>query len=447
MSTVFIYAFYKKPLSMKKIIYLLIILAFLSCSKDEPIIESDTTNPNASITNVVVKDIDNDGQVDDAEISVTATDNIAINNIHVSVGGVSASKVGNVYVATNLSVGQHTAKVDVTDTSGNTASATRDFTVIMPNVAPTATITFNDFGEHTPIGTIVGTIDVVDANGDTITTTLEEGGSDFELVLQAGQTNKYDIKTKIAFDYEMSGDNTHNIKVKVADTTLFNEITSSASETDEDDSQKKKLCGGHGVNIIEEVDEADNNPTVENLKYYALDKDENRIGSLENITNEIVNSQWQYLPQYLKYLVEEIFSRDDILKDDNGQYQTVYATGTITGVQRLSDGKILTTTEIGDGLTWSKQHMLDAGYTYIDWQSWTGAHASSSNMDEYVWRLFGVYYLKNFIKSTDANVDNEKLLLDAFNKIKGTTGSEALAILISYRDNGVNGQTEGVDCN
>jgi site-specific DNA recombinase len=186
---------------------------------------------------------------------------------------------------------------------------------------------------------------------------------------------------------------------------------------------------------------------LENLKYYALDKDENRIGSLENIANEIVNAQWQYLPQYLKYLVEEIFSRDDLLKDDNGQYQTVYVTGAITGVQRLSDGKILTTTEIGDGLTWSKQDMLDAGYRYIDWQSWTGAHASSSNMDEYVWRLFGVYYLENFIKNTDVEIDNEKLLLDAFNKIKGTTGVEALTILVSYRDNGVNGQTGGVDCN
>jgi hypothetical protein len=437
----------KKTILIKKIIYLLLTLTWFSCSKEEPMPEPDTTNPNASITNIIVKDLDNDGQVDDVEISVTATDNIAINNVHVSVGGVSASKVGNVYVVNDLSLGQHTVKVDVTDTSGNTASATRSFTVIMPNVAPTATVTFNDFGEHTPIGTIVGTVDTDDANGDTITTTLEEGGSEFELVLQAGQTNKYDIKTKVAFDYEISGDNTHNIIVKVADANLFNEVNASASETDEDDSQKKKLCGGHGVNIIEEVDEADNNPTVENLKYYALDKDENRIDSLENIANEIVNSQWQYLPQYLKYLVEEIFSRDDLLKDDNGQYKTVYTTGTITGVQRLSDGKVLTTTEIGDGLTWSKQHMLDAGYTYVDWQSWTGAHASSSNMDEYVWRLFGVYYLENFIKNTDVDIDNEKLLLDAFNKIKGTTGAEALAILISYRDNGVNGQTGGVNCN
>jgi len=432
---------------MKKIIYLILTLTMFSCSKEEPISKPDTTNPNTSMTNIIVKDLDNDGQVDDTEISVTATDNIAVDNVYVSVGGVQASKVGNVYVVNDLSPGEHIAKVDATDTSGNTASATRNFTVIMPNVAPTAIVTFNDFGEHIPVGTIVGTVDADDANGDTITTTLQEGGSDFELVLQTGQTNKYDIKTKVAFDYEASGDNTHNIKVKVADTVLFNEVTSSASETDEDDSQKKKLCGGHDVNIIEVVDEADNNPTVEILKYYALDKDENRIGILENIANEIVNAQWQYLPQYLKYLVEEIFSRDDLLKDDNGQYQTVYVTGTITGIQRLSDGKILTTTEIGDGLTWSKQHMLDSGYTYIDWESYTGAHASSSNMDEYVWRLFGVYYLENFIKNTDTDVDNEKLLLDAFNKIKGITGSEALVVLISYRDNGVNGQTGGVDCN
>ena len=47
----------------------------------------------------------------------------------------------------------------------------------------------------------------------------------------------------------------------------------------------------------------------------------------------------------------------------------------------------------------------------------------------------------------DVEIDNEKLLLDAFNKIKGTTGVEALTILVSYRDNGVNGQTGGVDCN
>ena len=147
---------------MKKIIYLLLTLTWFSCSKEEPMPEPDTTNPNASITNIIVKDLDNDGQVDDVEISVTATDNIAINNVHVSVGGVSASKVGNVYVVNDLSLGQHTVKVDVTDTSGNTASATRSFTVIMPNVAPTATVTFNDFGEHTPIGTIVGTVDTDD---------------------------------------------------------------------------------------------------------------------------------------------------------------------------------------------------------------------------------------------------------------------------------------------
>ena len=312
MSTLFIYAFYKKPLSMKKIIYLLLILAFLSCSKDEPIIESDTTNPNASITNVVVKDIDNDGQVDDAEISVTATDNIAIDYVHVSVGGVSASKVGNIYVVTDLSVGQHTAKIDVTDTSGNTASATRNFTVNMPNVAPTATVTFNDFGEHTPIGTIVGTVEASDINGDTITTTLEEGGSDFELVLQAGQTNKYDIKTKVAFDYEESGDNTHNIKVKVADTALFNEVTSSASETDENDIiSQNSLDSPNSMFSSVTIDMADGNSGVQNLVDYEADKDGNSTGRtmaqmIIDINANVYDSNWYYpyakgnIMQYIK---------------------------------------------------------------------------------------------------------------------------------------------------
>ena len=151
---------------MKKIIYLLLTVTLFSCSKEESIPDSDTTNPNTSITNIIVKDLDNDGQVDDVEISVTATDNIAVDNVHVSVDGVQAFKVGNVYIVNDLSPREHTAKVDVTDTSRNTASATRNFTVIMPNVAPTVTVTFNDFGENAPIGAIVGIVEASDTNGD-----------------------------------------------------------------------------------------------------------------------------------------------------------------------------------------------------------------------------------------------------------------------------------------
>lgn len=418
--------------------------------KGMPEPEPDTTNPSATITNVVVKDVDNDGQVDDVEISASGSDNVAVDQINVSVGGMPASKVGNVYVVTDLSAGQHTAKVEVTDTSGNTANATRAFSIAMANVAPTATIIFNDFGEHTPVGTIVGTVDAADTNGDTITTTLEEGGSDFELVLQAGQTNKYDIKTKVAFDYETAADNTHEIKVKVADATLSNEVTASANETDEDDNQgKKNLCGGHGIEIAEVIDVADNDPNTENLVSYVLDKDGNQIGTMEATRTDMLDTPWNQGGANFA-AIKDAMATDILLKDVNGNFllQNIVAAGSAGGIKRLSDNDLLQTDTIAASLMYMQEKLETAGYTYVNSSSWHGSNFAS-NPDDAIFKLARTYYTENIIKETDEqslNEANEEMVLDALNKVIGLTATEADAILSTYLASATN-QTGGQSCN
>jgi hypothetical protein len=274
-----------------KIVTQLIALAFLfSCGSDDTP-PSDTTNPVAKINSALVKDLDGDGKVNDVEISATGTDNVGVRNMVVSVGGQPAVKIGDKYVVSDLAAGNHTAKVEVTDTSGRTASAVKNFAIEMANVAPEGILVFNDFLENQAIGSVVGTFTVSDANGDNLTASVTEGGENFELVLQAGQTNVYDIKTKKVFDYETANPNGYDLKTKVIDQELFKEMSAKAEVLDGDDGpetfeqddivvQRTIHSGDYtfnptmlrdGVPTIVKTDKADNDPNTPNWVYEIVD--------------------------------------------------------------------------------------------------------------------------------------------------------------------------------
>lgn len=279
----------KEIITPKMLMCVFALSLLFSCGGSDapPIDTKDTTKPTATINSVTVKDLDGDGKQNDAEISVTATDNVAIRATEVAVGSMPAAKVGSKYIVSDLAGGNHSAKVDVTDTSGNSSSAVKSFTVAMENVAPDMVVEFDNFLENQAIGTVVGTVTVSDANGDNLTTTLTEGTDDFELALQNGQTNTYNIKTKKVFDYETANNGGYDIKTKVIDQELFKEIAANAEVLDGDDGpetftqadivvQRNIHTGNYtfnptmlrdGVAAITKTDKADNDKNTENWVY------------------------------------------------------------------------------------------------------------------------------------------------------------------------------------
>lgn len=272
-----------------------IMLALSSCEKKDPIEETPNKLPTGSITNLISNDATNtvsgkfnandaDGTIAQKTLKAEATDGSSI-NIPINGDGTfdyTFTINGKTY---NMLIGL------VKDNEGASRNIEKNLsptvTVETPNQAPTISVTLNNFVENTPIGTVVGTINANDPEGDTLTYTITEGADKFEL----DGTN---IKTKINFNHE-DLDNSHTVKIQVSDGDLSDEDQKTATENDVQEEQTINVLGDNevlpnGEKYAIKTDEEETGQTLP-IMYYNHGNARRLEGVIED---EIVNSSTGY---------------------------------------------------------------------------------------------------------------------------------------------------------